>query len=156
MLVYGFDAATGEFTGTIMSDRDPLGGGYIAPWNATPLAPPGAGEQEAAVFADGAWALVPDHRGETWYDGRVPVLIEVLGPPSEGLTPEPAPLTLDEQWTAVRVQRGARLAASDWTQVADAPLSSPAVVAWRAYRQALRDIPESFEDPSSIVWPEKP
>ncbi|WFQ78143.1 phage tail assembly chaperone (plasmid) [Xenorhabdus sp. SF857] len=26
----------------------------------------------------------------------------------------------------------------------------------RAYRQKLRNIPQSFEDPFSVVWPDKP
>lgn len=155
MKVYGFDAATGESTGVIDCDRDALGGGWLQPWNSTSARPPDAGEKQVAVFANGEWSLVPDHRGETWYDGQMPVLVEAIGAPP-GLTPEPAPLTIEEQWTIVRARRDGLLAASDWTQAADAPLSGLAVEAWRLYRRALRDIPESFADPSSIVWPETP
>jgi hypothetical protein len=28
--------------------------------------------------------------------------------------------------------------------------------AWKAYRQALRDIPQNFQDPNGVVWPVKP
>jgi hypothetical protein len=45
----------------------------------------------------------------------------------------------------MRAQRDRLLAASDWTQVADAPVDK---AAWAAYRQALRDLPqaEGFPD----------
>lgn len=61
----------------------------------------------------------------------------------------PPPVTWDE----VRWQRDRLLAESDWTQVADAPVDAEA---WAAYRQALRDIPQTHDDPNSIVWPEAP
>jgi hypothetical protein len=57
-----------------------------------------------------------------------------------------------QQWDAVRSDRNARLAACDWTQVADAPVDQ---VAWATYRQALRDVPAQ-PDPFNIVWPEAP
>lgn len=59
---------------------------------------------------------------------------------------------IDRQWDAVRSDRNARLAACDWTQVADAPVDQ---VAWATYRQALRDVPAQ-PDPFNIVWPEQP
>jgi hypothetical protein len=40
----------------------------------------------------------------------------------------------------VRATRDAALTASDWTQVADAPVDK---VAWATYRQALRDLPDA-------------
>lgn len=45
----------------------------------------------------------------------------------------------------MRAQRDRLLAASDWTQVADAPVDK---AAWAIYRQALRDLPqaEGFPD----------
>jgi hypothetical protein len=53
----------------------------------------------------------------------------------------------------LRVERNARLAASDWTQGADAPTNAKA---WAAYRQALRDLPATITDPNSVEWPEPP
>lgn len=46
--------------------------------------------------------------------------------------------------------------ASDWTQLADAPLSEENVEAWRDYRQQLRDIPVSTSAPENVVWPTAP
>lgn len=53
----------------------------------------------------------------------------------------------------VRAQRNALLVASDWTQVADAPVDQ---TAWAAYRQALRDVPDQDGFPASVVWPVAP
>lgn len=55
--------------------------------------------------------------------------------------------------SAVRAERDAKLAASDWTQVADAPVDK---AAWATYRQALRDLTVQAGFPSSITWPSEP
>ena len=52
-----------------------------------------------------------------------------------------------------RAERKLLLAASDWTQVKDAPVDQ---AAWSAYRQALRDIPQQPGVPQNVVWPSKP
>jgi len=56
-------------------------------------------------------------------------------------------------WAQVRAERDLLLAASDWTQVADAPVD-PAP--WKVYRQALRDVPQTFATPDDGTWPEVP
>jgi hypothetical protein len=54
----------------------------------------------------------------------------------------------------IRSQRNDLLAASDWTQAADAPVDAKV---WAAYRQALRDLPANITDPTAeIKWPEPP
>jgi hypothetical protein len=62
---------------------------------------------------------------------------------------EPQPVTESE----LRMVRDNLLKASDWTQLADAPVDR---AAWAAYRQALRDLPESADDPRDIIWPKPP
>jgi hypothetical protein len=57
------------------------------------------------------------------------------------------------QWNVIRAERDAKLAACDWTQVADAPVDA---ATWSAYRQALRDLPQAQTDPFNIVWPTPP
>ena len=57
------------------------------------------------------------------------------------------------QATAVRADRDRRLADSDWTQVADAPVNQ---AAWATYRQGLRDVPAQAGFPYDITWPVKP
>ena len=60
---------------------------------------------------------------------------------------------LAQQAAAVRADRNARLAATDWTQIADSTADKPA---WATYRQALRDVPAQVGFPQSVTWPEQP
>ena len=53
----------------------------------------------------------------------------------------------------VREERNAKLSASDWTQVADAPVDRQA---WAIYRQALRDLPSVYSGEGPIPWPVAP
>lgn len=54
---------------------------------------------------------------------------------------------------AVRAERDARLAACDWTQMADAPVDS---LSWANYRQALRDVTAQTGFPWEVSWPVTP
>ena len=54
----------------------------------------------------------------------------------------------------LRRRRNKRLAACDWTQVNDVVLSNDRE--WKIYRQALRDITQTTEDPANPVWPAQP
>jgi hypothetical protein len=54
-----------------------------------------------------------------------------------------------QRMDAVREQRNALLAASDWTQLADSTVDK---AAWATYRQALRDIPLQAGFPYNVVW----
>lgn len=65
-----------------------------------------------------------------------------------GVAVERVDLILNE----ARANRNVLLAESDWTQVADSPLSDSKKAEWATYRQALRDLPST--DP--IVWPTEP
>lgn len=53
----------------------------------------------------------------------------------------------------MRAKRDALLSASDWTQVADAPVDR---TAWATYRHALRDVPDQPGFPNAIEWPVAP
>lgn len=59
-------------------------------------------------------------------------------------------------WNDIRGLRSVLLQRSDWTQVADAPLSEEQKTAWAAYRQSLRDIPEAYATPGDVIWPTPP
>jgi hypothetical protein len=52
-----------------------------------------------------------------------------------------------------RKRRNKLLSASDWTQVADAPVDK---AAWATYRQELRDISAQAGFPATVVWPTQP
>lgn len=60
-------------------------------------------------------------------------------------------------WIPYREQRDKLLRESDWTQISDYSLVTPEQqVLWAEYRQALRDLPETYPDVSDIIWPEAP
>lgn len=56
-------------------------------------------------------------------------------------------------WQSVRDSRNILLNESDYTQVPDFPGNKEA---WTKYRQLLRDIPQTYNNPEDVVWPEKP
>lgn len=64
-------------------------------------------------------------------------------------------LALDEARIAdaIRKHRNNLLIESDWTQVLDAPVDQ---LAWKTYRQALRDITAQSGFPHDIIWPTEP
>ena len=63
----------------------------------------------------------------------------------------------DKDFSSIRAQRNARLAATDWTQGADSPLSSSKKTAWATYRQELRDYPSTATKVSELgAWPTEP
>lgn len=52
---------------------------------------------------------------------------------------------------SLRNNRNAFLQASDWTQLVDAPVNK---AVWAEYRQALRDLPATIDDPLlPVEWP---
>jgi len=60
---------------------------------------------------------------------------------------------VEQKANQVRAERDRLLTASDWTQVADAPVVS---LEWQPYRQALRDVPQQSGFPDSVEWPVPP
>ena len=55
-----------------------------------------------------------------------------------------------------RETRNELLAASDWTQANDSPLTTAQKTKWKTYRQALRDITNTYKSIENVVWPTKP
>lgn len=70
--------------------------------------------------------------------------IEHMPPPSE---PEITKADIDR---GIRNLRTHLLQQSDWTQVADSPLSPTQKAAWATYRQQLRDMPATFATATKI------
>lgn len=61
----------------------------------------------------------------------------------------------DSALRTLREQRDQLLTQSDWVLLDDVPMSESKRSAWKAYRQALRDMPQST-DFQNVVWPTKP
>lgn len=135
---YSFHSETGVFIGVEFAQESPLEPGiFLLPAGATFVEPPQVSEGKQAVWG-----------GESWSVQDIPV----SPAPEPEPTPEPEPLT----WDTTRTHRNQLLAQSDWTQLADAPLTHEQKNAWTVYRQALRDVPSSFSTPEEVVWPAIP
>ena len=92
---YVYDPITREFVGVARLDRDPLGGGFLLPANAT-YKRPELVDGKAAIYdlKSDAWAQVTDMRGVEVYnvDGGHVYVIEQLGDlPNEVTTTKPEP-----------------------------------------------------------------
>ena len=130
MNVYQTDTQ-GYFVGVTTADPDPmLEGAWLIPAGCVTEAPADAPEGSRVKWTGSAWAM------------------EVI--PVVPATDEPEPISQD---VLVRGERDSLLTASDWTQVADAPVDQ---AAWSSYRQALRDIPQQAGFPDNITWPQEP
>ena len=69
-------------------------------------------------------------------------------------------LTDDQKWINIRIQRDKLLTDSDFVMATDYYnniLDAQGQTDWTAYRQDLRDIPQTYAaDPDTVVWPTKP
>lgn len=72
----------------------------------------------------------------------------------EGQEPPPLVVTPEMELEWLRNTRNALLRDTDWTQGDDVPDSIK--LPNQTYRQALRDITESYSSERDVVWPEKP
>lgn len=134
--------------------------------------PPVAGENEVAVLADGQWVLRPDYREKQYWDIATKQghkISEIGVEPDPGWTDlEPGLIQVWDGvgWTddhdlwldqVVRPGRDIKLAETDKYMLSDYPITETQRGQWVAYRQALRDLPETLEtivDP--IPWPAGP
>ncbi|PKR87411.1 hypothetical protein CXZ10_20420 [Pleomorphomonas diazotrophica] len=96
-IVYQTDAA-GLYVGLVEASPSPLEfGAYLIPGGGVEIAPPDEIAGHVRRWNGNTWKQVADHRGETWYMERIPVLIDFLDDPSElGLSSTPPDPTLDD------------------------------------------------------------
>lgn len=75
----------------------------------------------------------------------------------ESFTPLAEPeLSEETQAARARAKRDRLIASTDYLLMPDCPLDADQLEAVKAYRQALRDVPEQEGFPKAITWPEKP
>ena len=93
MQTYNFEPISGEYINAADARLDPMEteaqgqSVYLLPANATFEAPPITGENETAVWMDGAWQISTDYRGQVYYDtatGERRVITKV------GIEPDPS------------------------------------------------------------------
>ena len=58
--------------------------------------------------------------------------------------------------SSLRAERNRRLTESDWTVLADSPLTTAKKTEWKAYRTALRNFTAGEGFPFSVEWPTEP
>ena len=83
---------------------------------------------------------------------RIGQVITVVDGKAELSSPADRVLT----WDDIKRQRDGLLLKSDWSQTIDAPITPDIQKAWQVYRQALRDIPETYTNVADVVWPTPP
>ena len=176
--VYNFNAVSGEFTG---SSDEFLAQGVGLPGNACITAPPATEAGRVALYRDGSWLAVADHRGETVYsvtDGAA-ILIDVPGDYPADTTPL-KPATAWDKWDGEKwvtdpaeekaaaikeaIERKAVLIteANSITQAWQTQLllgiitesDKASLTAWMKYIQAVQD--KDLSGAPYIDWPEKP
>jgi len=62
----------------------------------------------------------------------------------------------NEAWEKIRKERNQLLGESDYIILADAPVDETQKQEWTTYRQVLRDIPQDYDSPDEVVYPDKP
>jgi len=92
--------------------------------------------------------------GETWESIKFPEGYEK--PPKEEFEAKLQELMAAQSLKELRQERDKRLAACDWTQLPNVPLPGAKKYEWETYRQTLRDLPSTTEDPTNPVWPVRP
>ena len=117
---YVYDPITREFVGVARLDRDPLGGGFLLPANAT-YTRPELMDGKAAIYDSKSdkWTQITDLRGVEVYaiDGGDPYIVEQLGDLPDSVTttkPEPPAGKLIDRF---KVDSGEWLYRDDYTGV---------------------------------------
>lgn len=95
--VYQLDSG-GTYIGPASAHESPLEPGvFHLPAGCVEAAPPARPAGQVAVWSDGSWSLVPDHRGETWYLLGSKAVIDFVGDPAErGYSATPPPLSFED------------------------------------------------------------
>ena len=112
-----------------------------------------------AQRVSGAWVDVENHVGEKGFVNGVPTEIKEYGKRPEGWSSTPPAPTAEQLFEAMRADRDARLAATDMYLLSDYPISVDALAQVKAYRAALRALPEqpgALWPGGDIPWPVMP
>lgn len=178
LTVYNYDAVSGEFTG---SNDEYLAQGVGLPANACITAPPAAEAGSVALYLNGSWQAIADHRGETVYsfDDGSAIIIRAPGDYPADTTPI-KPATAWDKWdgekwvTDTDAQRDAimsKAASEKSAMISEANSVTQAwqtqlllgiiteedkalLTEWMKYIQAVQAV--NATDAPDIIWPQKP
>ena len=141
MLVYNYHPDTKVYLSTSEADSNPLEpGSYFLPAWATFI---------PVIDAVDGYDRVFNEEREQWeLQLRAPVVV------AEGDEKE---RTIEDKWSELRMKRNMLLAETDWMFIVrDYVMSPETELAWKNYRQALRDITNGLANPDDAIFPEKP
>jgi hypothetical protein len=134
-LIYHFHPNSGLLLGSTIATYDTFEPDLKnIPAHATDIKPPEPKEGCSIFFIKGKW-------------NHVEVIPEKVEVPEKD-EPDPETVALAKRYHLLK--------STDWTQVADNPMSDAMKSAFREYRQALRDITKQKGYPKKIKWPEAP
>lgn len=163
-----------------------IDGEALMPPSTTVLCPWGEGAKDDKVFyrfSDGKWGteakptcaadlvgVVVSHQSQTPRDIEMRSLIqkfsqeegycekrgEDLSWSLEKIPEKTEEKKLTEARQSVRSKRDSLISDTDYLLCADYPISAEDLEAVKAYRQALRDVPQQEGFPFEVVWPELP
>jgi len=114
----------------------------LAEWNVFPVH--FADQPVVDTLAQRVVELAPLYDGQAWIQQWA----------VEALSQDEINATTAQQASAVRGDRNARLAATDWTQCADIPEATKDK--YSPYRETLRDVPLQDGFPQNVAWPQEP
>jgi hypothetical protein len=63
---------------------------------------------------------------------------------------------IDGEWEHLRKCRDHLISQTDWVLLPDSPVSNEYLDAIKKYRQDLRDLPGTTDNPKQVIWPVKP
>ena len=84
------------------------------------------------------------------------ILVGAEKPPKEEFEAKLQELVDAQPWIELRAERNRRLAECDWVAIRAFTTGTLVPEEWKAYMQALRDLPSTTEDPANPVWPVRP
>lgn len=178
LTVYNYEAQSGELTSTT---EEYLPQGVGLPANATIIAPPIVEKSNVAVFREGNWQIISDHRGETVYaitDGAATEVTEPGDYPAGTTTIKPA--TEFDKWdgekwiTDIDALNAAKIKSTEdkrtslltnakatiaiWQTELQLDIiddeDKSKLISWLSYIKALQKIDSSAA--SDIEWPAQP
>lgn len=96
---------------------------------------------------------VQDFKAE--FEKTVLNIKESLNKINERLFQETVLSLSNDSWDNIRKKRNYLLSSTDWTMIPGATVDQ---AAWAAYRQVLRDLPQTYKDKKAtqVVWPKQP
>jgi hypothetical protein len=146
MKIYSYEPFTKIFSNVGVAEKNQLNlSEYIFPAFCTTVQPPSFPQGKQAYWNGSSWEI----QDKPVREPDKPIILETPKEPTPEPYVEPAPT-----WESVRAMRTAYLGNCDWVVLPDSnPLNKSE---WLAYRQALRDITNTFSSPESVVWPTMP